>query len=90
MLKTLELELFFRMIVISTQMIEAYENMCLDIGFNLHTDRVENEDDVEATPKELLGLIDILERRTQLNIESPLEVSFKKRLSLRLCLSALY
>lgn len=49
--------------------------MCLDIGVDLKTDHIEDEEDAEAAPKELLDLLDRHERRSQLNIVSPLKVN---------------
>lgn len=56
-------------------MTEVAGNMCLDVGVDLNIEHVEDADDVEAAPKDLLDLIDRHKRRYQPNIESPLEVN---------------
>lgn len=48
---------------------------CLDIGVDLRTDQVEDQDDAEPTTKELLDLFERHERRSLPNIESALEVN---------------
>lgn len=50
-------------------------NTCIDIGVSLNMDCVEDEDDVKAAPKEFLDLVDRHERKSQTNIELPLEVN---------------
>lgn len=52
-------------------------NVCLNIRVDLKIFHAEDEDDGEATPKELLDLLDRKERRSHPNIASPLEVSLE-------------
>lgn len=67
---------FLRIIINNTNQASLNgRNACLDIQVDLKTDQVEEEDDAEATPNELLNLIDRHERRSQPNIESLLEVN---------------
>lgn len=47
-------------------------NTWLDIEVDLNTDGVEDEDNVEAAPKELLNPVDKHEGRSQPHIDSPL------------------
>lgn len=61
--------------VSSTPMTEVGGNVWLDTGVHLDTVRMEEEDDIEATPKELFDLIDRHERRSQSNIKSSLEAN---------------
>lgn len=51
------------------------ENACFDVKVDLCADSVEDEDDVEGAPKEILDLVDRHERKSQPNIDSPLEVN---------------
>lgn len=75
MAEMLEFEFIFRMTANNSLITELGGNACLDIGFDLKTDHVQDEDNVEAAPKELIDLIDRHEKRFQSNIESPLEVN---------------
>lgn len=69
--------ILFRMMADITLDVEARRNKCLDIEVALSTDCAEGEDDVETAPNELLDLIDKHERRSQLNIDLPLEVNLR-------------
>lgn len=66
---------FSRMMTDTILAIEIRRKACLDIEVELSTECAEDEDDVEVAPKELLDLIDRHERRSQQNIDSPLEVN---------------
>lgn len=58
----------------------------LDIGVDLETDSKEDGNDAETTLKELLDLIDWHEKRSQSNIESPLEINLGIEVSVGLFL----
>lgn len=46
-----------------------------DIEVNLCTSSAEGEDDIKATPKEILNIVDRHERKSQPNVNSPLELN---------------
>lgn len=50
-------------------------NACLDIKVDPNANSVEGEDDVEDTAKEILDPVDRHERKSQPNIDSPVEVN---------------
>lgn len=58
MTELLEIKFLFRMMADSTFTIEASGNVSLQIRFDLKTEQVEDEDNVEAASKELLDLIE--------------------------------
>lgn len=63
------------MMASNTPTTKVGDKVCLDIGVDLKTNRVEDEDDVEAAFKELLEFICRHERRFELNIASLLETN---------------
>lgn len=62
------MRILFRMMASNIPEAKIGGNICLDIGVILNIELAEDEDDVEALPKELLDLIDRFERRSQPNI----------------------
>lgn len=75
MIEMLEIEFLFRMTSNIKAVTELGGSACLDIAVNLKTYHIDAEDNAEAAPKELFDLIDRHERRSQLNIKSPLEIN---------------
>lgn len=71
----LDVRILFRMMIDGAYDVETQRITCLDIEVDLSTDCAKDKDDVEVAPKELLDLIDRYERRSQPNIDLPLEVN---------------
>lgn len=65
----------------NTSQTNSSGNIFFDTGVGLKIYHVEGENDAEVACNELLDLVDKYEKRSQLNIELPLEANLGKSLS---------